>query len=144
SLTQWLAFQIAKKEGWDPHSFTFVTDGAEYTPRLAALETSAIDAQISGAAMGWNLELQKRGRLLAPASAWVGPFLQNVVFASNDLIKKDPNAVRAFLKGWLEGVAYMRSHKAGTIAFARTKDNFVAEVEEKQYTNVMPSFSSDG
>jgi ABC-type nitrate/sulfonate/bicarbonate transport system substrate-binding protein len=144
SLTQWLAFQIAKKEGWDPHSFTFVTDGSEYTPQLAALETQAIDAQISGAALGWNLELQKKGRLLAPASEWVGAFLQNVVFASNDIIQKDPEAVRGFLKGWLEGVAYMGSHKDETIAFARSKDHFAEDVEQKQYTNVMPSFSKDG
>ena len=143
SLTQWLAFQIAKKEGWDPHSFNFVTDGSEYTPQLAALETHAIDAQISGAALGWNLELQKKGRLLAPASEWVGAFLQNVVFASNDIIRKDPEAVRGFLKGWLEGVAFMGSHKDETIAFARGKDHFVEEVEQKQYTNVMPSFSKD-
>jgi ABC-type nitrate/sulfonate/bicarbonate transport system substrate-binding protein len=143
SLTQWLAFQIAKKEGWDPHSFTFVTDGSEYTPQLAALETHAIDAQISGAALGWNLELQKKGRLLAPASEWVGAFLQNVVFASNDIIQKDPEAVRGFLKGWLEGVAYMGSHKDETIAFARSKDHFAEDVEQKQYTNVMPSFSKD-
>jgi ABC-type nitrate/sulfonate/bicarbonate transport system substrate-binding protein len=144
SLTQWLAFQIAKKEGWDPHSFNFVTDGSEYTPQLAALETHAIDAQISGAALGWNLELQKKGRLLAPASEWVGAFLQNVVFASNDIIEKDPEAVRGFLKGWLEGVAYMGAHKDETIAFARNKDHFAEEVEQKQYTNVMPSFSKDG
>jgi NitT/TauT family transport system substrate-binding protein len=144
SLTQWLAFQIAKKEGWDPKSFTFVTDGSEYTPQLAALETHAIDAQISGAALGWNLELQKKGRLLAPASEWVGAFLQNVVFASNDIIQKDPAAVRGFLKGWIEAVAYMGSHKTETIAFARSKDHFAEEVEQKQYTNVMPSFAQDG
>ncbi|HEY1502876.1 MAG TPA: ABC transporter substrate-binding protein [Stellaceae bacterium] len=144
SLTQWLAFQIAKKEGWDPHSFAFITDGSEYTPQLAALETHAIDAQISGAALGWNLELQKKGRLLAPASAWVGAFLQNVIFASNDIVQKDPAAVRGFLKGWLESVAYMFSHKTETIAFARSKDNFAEEVEQEQYTNVMPSFSKDG
>jgi len=144
SLTQWLAFQIAKKEGWDPKSFTFVTDGSETTPQVAALETHAIDAQISSAALGWNLELQKKGRLLAPASEWVGAFLQNVIFASTDIIQKNPAAVRGFIKGWLEAVAYMGSHKTETIAFARTKDHFAEEVEQKQYTNVMPSFSKDG
>lgn len=144
SLTQWLAFQIAKREGWDPHSFTFVTDGSETTPQVAALETDATDAQISSAAPGWNLELQKKGRLLAPASEWVGAFLQNVVFAPNDIIQKDPAAVRGFLKGWLEAVAYMGSHKDATIAFARSKDHFAEEVEQKQYANVMPSFSKDG
>jgi ABC-type nitrate/sulfonate/bicarbonate transport system substrate-binding protein len=144
SLTQWLAFQIAKKEGWDSNSFTFVNDGSEYTAQLAALETHAIDAQISGAALGWNLELQKKGRLLAPASDWVGAFLQNVIFASNDLIEKDPSVVRGFIKGWLEGVTYMETHKNETIAFARSKDNFAEEVEEKQYASVMPSFAPGG
>jgi ABC-type nitrate/sulfonate/bicarbonate transport system substrate-binding protein len=144
SLTQWLAFQIAKKEGWDPKSFTFVTDGSETTPQVAALETKAIDAQISSAALGWNLELQKKGRLLAPASEWIGAFLQNVIFASTDIVQKDPAAVRGFVKGWLEAVAYMGSHKTETIAFARTKDHFTEEVEQKQYVNVMPSFSKDG
>src|SRR5262249_36899819 len=84
------------------------------------------------------------GRLLAPASEWVGAFLQNVVFASNEMIRKNPDAVRGFLRGWLEAVAYMGSHKDETIAFARSKDHFAEEVEQKQYTNVMPSFSRHG
>lgn len=144
SLTQWLAYQLAKKEGWDPHSFTYVTDGSEYPSQLAALETNAIDAQISGAALGWNLEQDKKGRLLAPASDWVGAFLQNVIFASNDIIQKNPDAVRGFLKGWLQGVAFMASHRAETIAIARSLDKFSEAVENKQYDSVMPSFSTDG
>lgn len=144
SLTQWLAFQLAKKQGWDPKEFTYVTDGSEYPSQLAALETGAIDAQISGAALGWNLEPQKKGRLLAPASDFVGAFLQNVIFASNDLVQRDPDAIRGFLKGWYQGVAYMAQHRPETIAFARLRDKFSPEVEEKQYETVMPSFSTDG
>lgn len=144
SLTQWLAFQLAKKQGWDPKSFTYVTDGSTYPAQLAALETGAIDAQISGAALGWNLETQKKGRLLAPASAWVGAFLQNVIFASDDVMQKNPGAVRGFIKGWLEGVAFMAQHRGETIAMARDRDKFAEEVEQKQYDAVMPSFSTDG
>ena len=144
SLTQWLAFQLAKKEGWDPKSFTYVTDGSEYPSQLAALETNAIDAQVSGAALGWNLEEQKKGRLLAPASDFVGAFLQNVVFASDDLIAHDPDAVRGFLKAWYQSVAFMAQHKAETMAIARERDHFSAAVEDKQYDTVMPSFSTDG
>jgi NitT/TauT family transport system substrate-binding protein len=144
SLTQWLAYQIAKKQGWDPQGFTFVTDGSEYGAQLAALQTNAIDAQISGAALGWNLEEQKKGRLLAPASDFVGAFLQNVIYASNDIVQRDPNAVRAFLKGWYEAVAFMAQHRAETIAFARASDHFSEAVENKQYDSVMPSSSTDG
>ena len=144
SLTQWLAFQLAKKEGWDPHGFTYVTDGSEYPSQLAALETNAIDAQVSGAALGWNLEEQKKGRLLAPASEFVGAFLQNVIFASNKFVEQNPDAIRGFLKGWYQAVAFMASHKAETMAIARARDHFSAAVEEKQYETVMPSFSTDG
>jgi ABC-type nitrate/sulfonate/bicarbonate transport system substrate-binding protein len=144
SLTQWLAYQIAKKEGWDPNSFTYITDGSDYTSQLAAFETGAIDVQISGVVLGWNLEVQKKGRLLAPASDWVGPFLQNVIFASNDIVQKDPAAVRGFLKGWYDTVAWIGSHKAETIAYAATRDRFSTDIEEKQYDTVMPSFSTDG
>lgn len=144
SLTQWLAYQIAKKEGWDQNGFTFVTDGSEYAPQLAALETNAIDAQISGQALGWNLEQQKKGRLLAPATAFVGALLQNVIFASNDIIQRDPQAVRSFIKGWLQGVAFMAQNRAETMEIARSLDHFSAEIEDKQYDTVMPSFSTDG
>src|SRR5579864_625772 len=136
SLTQWLAFQLAKKEGWDPQSFTYVTDGSEYPSQLAALETNSIDAQVSGAALGWNLEEQKKGRLLAPASAFVCAFLQNVVFASDDFIARDPDVVRGFLKGWYQAVAFMAQHKAETMAIARERDHFSAAVEDKQYDTV--------
>lgn len=144
SLTQWLAFQIAKKEGWDPKSFTFVTDGSDYTSQLAAFETGAIDVQISGVVLGWNLETQKKGRLLAPASDWVGPFLQNVIFASDNILKDKPDAVRGFLKGWVESVAWIGAHKAETVAFAVARDKFPVDIENKQYDTVMPSFSLDG
>lgn len=144
SLTQWLAFQIAKKEAWDPNSFTYVTDGSDYTSQLAVLETGGIDVQISGVVLGWNLETQKKGRLLAPASDWVGPFLQNVIFASNDILQKNPDAVRGFLKAWYETVAWIGAHKAETIAYAAARDKFSTDIEEKQYTTVMPSFSTDG
>ncbi len=144
SLTQWLAFQLAKKEGWSPNDFTYVADGSEYPPQIAALETNAIDAQVTGAALGWQLEAQKKGRLLAPASDFVGAFLQNVIFASDDLVQRNPAAISAFLKGWLEGVAFMAQHRAETIAIARSLDHFSPEVEDKQYDSVMPSFSTDG
>jgi len=39
-----------------------------------------------------------------------------VIFASNDLIAKNPDAVRRFLKGWYETIAWMNSHKEETIA----------------------------
>lgn len=144
SLTQWIALQLAKKEGWTASDIRFVEDGSTPPPQVAALLTGAIDAQVSGAALGWNLEEQKKGRMLAPASDFVGPFLMNVIFASKAIIAHDPGAVRAFLKGWYEAVDFMAQNRGKTIAMARAIDHYSQAVEEKQYAAVMPSLSRDG
>src|SRR6185437_8929606 len=73
SLTQWVAFAAVHKAGLTPNDITGVTDGSTTPPQIAALETGQVDAQVSAVALGWNLEQQKKGRLLASASEFVGP-----------------------------------------------------------------------
>ncbi|MGH7035513.1 MAG: ABC transporter substrate-binding protein [Stellaceae bacterium] len=144
SLTQWLAMQLERKEGWPPGNLTMVTDGSSPPPQLAALKTGQIDAQISSVAFGWDLEQHKEGRLLAPASDFVGPFLMNVIFATDTMVQHDPDTIRRFLNAWYQAVDFMAGHKAETIAIARSIDHYSAEVENKQYDVVMPSLSRDG
>jgi len=144
SLTQWLALQLERKEGWPPGSLTFVADGSSPPPQLAALKTGQIDAQISSVAFGWDLEQYKEGRLVAPASDFVGPFLMNVIFANDSIVQRDPDTIRRFLNGWYQAVDFMARHKAETVAIARSIDHYSAEVEDKQYDVVMPSLSPDG
>jgi NitT/TauT family transport system substrate-binding protein len=144
SLTQWLAFQLEKKEGWPIDNLTFITDGSTTAPQVAALTSGQVDAQVGAAAMGWNLEEQKKGRVLAPAADFVGPFLQNVIYASDAMIGNHPDEVRAFLAGWYEAVAFMATHRTETIAAETAIDGFSQAVNEKQYDAVMPSQSRDG
>ena len=144
SLTQWVAFAAVHKAGLTPKDITGVTDGSTSPPQIAALETGQVDAQVSAVALGWNLEQQKKGRLLASASEFVGPFLLNAIYARNDFIKTHPDAVRGFLKGWYETVNFMATHRAETVAFETSIDHFSDAVNEKQYDTVMPSLSRDG
>jgi ABC-type nitrate/sulfonate/bicarbonate transport system substrate-binding protein len=144
SLTQWVAFAAVHKAGLTPNDITGVTDGSTTPPQIAALETGQVDAQVSAVALGWNLEQQKNGRLLASASEFVGPFLLNVIYAQDDFMKKHPDAVRGFLKGWYETVNFMATHRAETVAFETSIDHFSDAVNEKQYDTVMPSLSRDG
>jgi len=144
SLTQWVAFAAVHKAGLTPNDITGVTDGSTTPPQIAALETGQVDAQVSAVALGWNLEQQKKGRLLASASEFVGPFLLNAIYAQDDFMKKHPDAVRGFLKGWYETVNFMATHRAETVAFETSIDHFSDAVNEKQYDTVMPSLSRDG
>lgn len=144
SLTEWVAFAAAAKGGLARGDITIVADGSTTAPQVAALVTGQVDAQVSAVALGWNLEQQQKGRLLAPASDFVGPFLLNAIYARNDFIKEHPDAVRGFVKGWYETVNFMATHRAETVAFEKSIDNFSEIVDEKQYDAVMPSLSRDG
>lgn len=144
SLTQWLVLRLVQQQGWQRDDITMVTVGSNATGQTAALETHQIDAVMGAAALGWQLETQKRGRLLIPASQIVTNFLMNAAFASNKLIAERPDAIRAFLKGWYETVAYMNANRDETVKLARAIDGFAQEVEERNYDAVMPSMSKDG
>lgn len=144
SLTQWVAIEAAAKAGLTRNDITFIANGSSTAADIAALVTGQDDAQVSAVALGWNLEQQRKGRLLASASEFVGPFLLNVIYAQNDFIKEHPDAVRGFLKGWYETVNFMAAHRAKTVQFEQTIDHFSDAVNEKQYDQVMPSLSRDG
>jgi len=144
SLTQWIVFQLAKKQGWSRDDIVTVPIGSDTTPQLAALQTKQVDAVLSAAAFGLNLEQQGRGRLLLPASQIVDSFLMNVVFATNAAIKDKPDQIRRFLKAWYETVGWMWANKAETVRIARGITHFSQEVEDKEYDTVMPSLSRDG
>jgi NitT/TauT family transport system substrate-binding protein len=144
SLTQWIIFQLAKKQGWKRDDIVTVPIGSETTPQLAAMQTRQVDAVLSAAAFGLNLEQQGRGRLLMPASEIVGSFLMNVIFATNAAVKDNPDGIRRFLKAWYETVDAMWADKPGTVQITRAITHYAQEVEEKEYDTVMPSFSRDG
>lgn len=144
SLTQWVAFAAVHKAGLTPNDITGVADGSTTPPQVAALETGQVDAQVSAVALGWNLEQQKKGRLLASASAFVGPFLLNVIYAQDDFIKQHPEAVRGFLKGWYESIAFMKSHKAETVPLAAKVMGYTPGVAQRMYDTLMAKFSTDG
>jgi len=144
SLTQWVALAAVHKAGLAQSDITIVADGSTTPPQIAALETGQVDAQVSAVALGWNLEEQKKGRLLAAASEFVGPFLLNAIYARDDFIKEHPDAVRGFLRAWYETVNFMATHRAETVQFEKSIDHFSDTVNEKQYDTVMPSLSRDG
>jgi NitT/TauT family transport system substrate-binding protein len=144
SMTQWLTLRLVQQQGWQRDDITMVTVGSNATAQTAALETHQIDAVMGNAALGWQLETQNRGRLLIPASQIVSNFLMNAAYSSNKLIAERPDALRAFLKGWYETVAYMRANRDETVTLARKIDGFSQQVEERNYDSVMPSMSTDG
>jgi ABC-type nitrate/sulfonate/bicarbonate transport system substrate-binding protein len=144
SLTDWLAHRLAQARHWGPDDLKVVAIGADKTTITAALVTHQLDAAVTASALGFELAETQRGRLLLPASAIVGDFVTHAIFATNKIVHDNPNAVREFLKGWFETIAYERAHRDETIAYAVAAVRRSAAVEAQEYDTVMPMYSADG
>jgi NitT/TauT family transport system substrate-binding protein len=94
--------------------------------------------------LGFQLELIKRGRLLFPCSDIVHEFLSDAIFASNQLIRDNPDAVKRFLTAWFENIAWMRANKTAAVEIIRAYTKFDPAVENREYDQVMPMFSANG
>jgi ABC-type nitrate/sulfonate/bicarbonate transport system substrate-binding protein len=143
SFSEWSAHVLARKKGWGENGVTAIAIGGGAAPSLAAFKTNQVDASISTASVFLAMEKTKEGRLLAPVSTYEGNVASGALFASNDIIAKNPDAVRAFLAGWIETVAYMRAHKAETVKIEAKITNFDEDVMSKEYDLVIDMYVPD-
>jgi ABC-type nitrate/sulfonate/bicarbonate transport system substrate-binding protein len=74
----------------------------------------------------------------------VKDFHVHVIYATDRIIASKPDALRAFLKGWFEAIAFMRHNKAETVAIATQVIGKDDEINGETYDELMPMFSDDG
>lgn len=144
SLTAWLANDLAQVKGWGPNGVVPVAIGNEHAGEIAAIKTKEVDAFIETNAFGYQLEEAKSGRLLAPTSDYVKDFVANAMFASNDIVKSNPDAVRRFVKAWFETIAFLRQNKAQAVPLLRQVTGYDEDVQNRDYDLTMPDMSLDG
>lgn len=144
SSTEWMVRRLAQQQGWAPSDYTMITVGAETPGQTAALLTNQIDVVVSSASLGFNLDEQKKGKMLFPASEVVKTFMLHTIYASSGMVKDHPDQIRRFLQGWFDTIAYMRTHKPETVEAQRARTHFSQVVEDREYDLVMPMFSDTG
>ena len=144
STTDWLVKKLAETKGWGPDGITTVALGGQLPAQVAALKTHQVDAIVGTSSLAFQLEEKKEGRLLIPTADYVKDFLLHAIFATNSFIQSDPDAVRAFLKGWFQSVAFMRANREETLKIILAVTQVDAYAEGKEYDLVMPMFSADG
>ena len=145
ALTDWAVSQIAASRGWDVADIRRV--GVGDTPaRVATLKTRAVDAAVIDLAVALDLEERGEAKILLNFGDLITAFQNQIIFASDAAIADKPDAVRAFVKGWFETVAYARGHKPETVAFAEEALGVRASVAAKVYDQLMGSsfFSANG
>lgn len=143
SLTDWLARELARTQHWGKDGVRRAAIGSSPSASASAFRVHMIDAYIGGTSTFLSMEHKKIGRMLVPVSAYMGPVASGTIFASNRLIKSDPDAIRAFLAGWIETVHYMKTHKAETVKIERTITGFSEAVTSRDYDLTIGMFTDD-
>ena len=145
STTYWLVDQLNRAKGWtgDDRAKPIVIGGSP-AAGFAGLKTGDIDADVGGTSTGYQLEERNEGRLLLDCSEYVPPIALYLIFASTALVKQNPDAVRGFLKGWYDSIAFMTAHKAESIPIAAKVMGYTPCVAARMYDTLMTRFSTDG
>jgi len=143
SLTDWLAKQLSLKEGWGPDGVTRAPIGGSPAASTGAFRAHLIDAYVGGTATFLRMAEGQAGRILAPVSSYMGPAGAGVLYASRRILDSSPDAVRAFLAGWLETIAFIRTNKAETIKLEMAITNYSENVMSQNYDIVVGMYTKD-
>jgi NitT/TauT family transport system substrate-binding protein len=133
SLTDWMAKELARHEGWPPDALERVAVGGSTADTVAAFRGHLVDAYIGATSLFLDMEEKKIGRVLIPVTDFEGDLAAGDLYASNALIAKNPGAIRAFLAGWLETIAYMRAHKDDAVRIESAINGFSPSVMSREY-----------
>jgi NitT/TauT family transport system substrate-binding protein len=143
SATNWLMNEVSRQHGWGYDGFVQVPIG-ENGARIAALKSGAVDACVVEIGTALNFAERGDGRILMRFGDVAKDFIMHVIFATDKSIAQKPDALKAFLQGWFETIAFMRKNKAKSVAIAMQATGTDEKTTSGVYDELMPMFSDDG
>lgn len=143
SVTSWIVSEVSRQRGWGFDGIAQVPVGDD-AARIAALRTKSIEAAIVNIAAGLKFAQRGDGRILLRFGDLMKDFIVHVIFATDKIIAADPAKLRAFLKGWFETIAFMRSNRSETVRISTAIMGTDEATTAGIYDELMPMFSSTG
>ncbi|HEY3916242.1 MAG TPA: ABC transporter substrate-binding protein [Stellaceae bacterium] len=143
SFSDWSAHQLAKKYNWGDDGVRTVGLGNGAGPVGAAFKTHQVDAFVTNTTLLLAMAEKNEARLIAPVSSFEGNVASGALYASKELIAKNPEAIRAFLAAWIETVDYMHAHKAETVKIESAITRFDENVMAREYDFVIGMYTKD-
>jgi ABC-type nitrate/sulfonate/bicarbonate transport system substrate-binding protein len=144
SLTDWMARELVRSQGWRKDDIQAVTLGSTRAGNIAALKTNGVDSLIDD----YSTMFDSRGlsdlRLLAKASTFSREFVREVIFVSNTVIEQRPDTVRRFVQGWLDSVAFVKSHREEASVIGAKVQSISPENYGRMYDSAISMFSDTG
>jgi len=142
SLTYWLVSETSRRQGWGPNGINIAPMGA-MPGQIAALKRGDIQGAIMDIGNAFDLEKRGEGRVLVRFTD-IDDFHIHVIFATNKLIAERGDAIRKFLAGWFDTIAFMRRNKAETVKIAAEVTGKDEDINGRVYDELMPMFSDTG
>jgi NitT/TauT family transport system substrate-binding protein len=143
SLTYWLALQLSRHQGWGDNGYQIIPMGT-IQAEAAGFVSGNLDAAVASLEGGLNLQAKGQAELLTSFGDRVGPFLVHVFFATDTLMETNPDALRRYLQGWYETVAFAKTHREETINLTRDTTRLDPAAAEKVYDVITPTLADDG
>lgn len=130
---------VTKRFGLDPTKDFILLQGGTQPSRLQALATGALDATLVSAPL--DLTAKKQGLNILVNVADLGiPYPQLVIETTEKFNRAQPQLVKNFLKGFIDGIHYAASHKEETkktiTKYLKTADPEILEATHKSFLQV--------
>ncbi len=142
-LSWWLVRETSRRQGWGPQGINAVAIGSMQS-QVAALKTKQIDGGVIDLATAFQLEEKNEGRILLKFGDVIDTFVNQAAYASTEILERNPDAVRRFLAGWFDTLAWVRANKQETVAIGARVLQISQSVAAKSYDGVLPGYSPDG
>jgi NitT/TauT family transport system substrate-binding protein len=143
SVTSWIISEVSRQRGWGYDGMAQVPIGDDAN-RIAALKTRSLDGAIVNLAQALNFVQRGEGKVLLRFGELVKDFHIHVIFATDKAIAGKPEALRGFLKGWLQTIAFMRKDRNAAVEIAKDVMGTDAQTTNAIYDELMPMFSDTG
>lgn len=143
SLSGWLPRRLAETRGWGADGVTLQMVSSQPSA-IALLETGQIDAMTLDPATAAQGEKAGKMKITYRFSELLPKFHQYAIYATDDVMASKPDALRAFLAGWVDTVAYARDNKDAVVKSMSAAIGIEEATLSGVYEEVMPLLSSDG
>ena len=130
---------VLKRFGLDPVKDVTIVQLGTQPSRVQALSAGAIDATIISPPL--DITAKKQGyQILVNIAELKIPYPQQVIETTDRFIRENPQTVKNFLKGFIEGVRYAASSKEETkkaiIKYLKTTDPEILEATYQSFVQV--------
>jgi NitT/TauT family transport system substrate-binding protein len=144
AVTYWLALELARVKGWGPNGVIPVSLGGQLQAEIAGLKLGQFDAFMTSSGVAFGLEEAKQARWIGSVDTYVAALPNQVIYAANKLINEKPDLLRRFMQGYMDTIAFMKSHREETVRLVMPVTGASKGVQERDYDMITPLFSDTG